>query len=163
MRMNIFRGARLVAMLSACLLACLGCASSKPKGLGSGSLAAVQIEGATSMQIARAVSDVFQEAGFVPVPVKESRGEIQMVFEREGSAMDAAVYGDWSFKKLWYRARVKIQLASAETHLVTCDAFRVYERGDKHFEEERRLSGLKRGGYQDLLAKARDRLNEPGE
>jgi hypothetical protein len=117
------------------------------------------VKGRTSLEIARAVSEVFQSAGYDPVPLPPGRGT-RLQFDRQGSLGATVIYGDWSSKDIWYRAKIKINSLDAETHLVTCDVFRVLHRGDPHFEEEHRLSSLKKGSYQKLLDEAKSRLGE---
>ena len=81
-----------------------------------------------------------------------------MVFEKVGSTGDTVIHGDWSMKKLWYRAKIEIESRGPDAYLVKCDAFRVFDHGESHFEEERKLSGIKRGIYQDLLDAAKAKL-----
>jgi hypothetical protein len=138
----------LVFALSACR---------SPEAARSDTLAAVEIKGHTTMEVARTISEVFQAAGFEAVPLRPNN-DLKMQFDKPGNTGDAVMYGDWSFKKVWYRARVTIKRPSENTHLVTCDAFRINEHGDPHFEEEHKLSALKRGPYQDLLDQVKARL-----
>ncbi len=141
--------------LALCLLT--GCKSTKAPGTDS--LAAIHVKGHTELEIARAVSEVFQAAGYQPTPLPPARGT-RMQFERQGSLGATVIYGDWSSKDVWYRAKIKINRLDTDpdTFVVTCDAFRVLHRGDPHFEEESRLSSLKKGSYQELLDKAKARL-----
>jgi len=129
-----------------------GCHSTKHPGTGS--LAAVEIKGHTPLEIARGVSQVFQEAGFVPTPLPRNR-DMKLQFEKLGSLGGTLVYGDWSSKDIYYRAKINIAVAEPKTYVVTCDAYRVLHRGDPHFEEEHKLSFLKQSGYQELLDKAK--------
>ena len=139
------------------LLLSTGCKSTKHPV--SDSMAAVEIKDRNTLDIARAISETFQKAGFTPVPVPTGR-DTRMVFERPGSTQDAVVYGDWSFGKLWYRAKLRLIPSGSDSHLITCDAYRVYNHGEAHFEEEKRLSRMKKGLYQDLLDEAKARLSQ---
>lgn len=141
------------------LVAC-GCKTSQ-EGPGSGSLAAVMVKAGEPLAVARAVSEVFQEAGYQPTPVPANRSrEMRMVFEKEGTAKDTLMYGGWSFESLWYRVKIRISPldAATKTYLVTCDVFRVHHRGDRHFEEEQRLKSAKRGSFRELLEQAKKRV-----
>lgn len=140
-----------------------GCNSTKAPGTDS--LAAIHVKGRTPLEIARVVSEVFQSSGYQPSVLPPSRG-FRMQFEKQGSLGATVIYGDWSSKDIWYRAKIKINRLETETgtepetYVVTCDAFRVLHRGDPHFEEEHRLTSLKSGPYQELLDKAKARLEK---
>ena len=145
------------AILLMTSLAMVGCKS--PEGPGSDSLAAVEISGRSFVEVARTTSEVFQEAGFQPAPLPPNQDrEKRLVFEKRGTAGDGWLYGDWSSSEIWYRAKVVFATHGADTYLIKCDAFRVLEKGSKHFEEEHKLSRAKRGAYQDLLNKVKAKL-----
>jgi hypothetical protein len=84
----------LVFALSACR---------SPRRRVSDTLAAVEIKGHTTMEVARTISEVFQAAGFEAVPLRPNN-DLKMQFDKPGNTGDAVMYGDWSFKKVWYRA-----------------------------------------------------------
>lgn len=153
--MRAYLGIVAVMVLAGGLTAC----SSTKQHPVSDSLAAVEIKGSTTLDIARAISETFQKAGFTPVPVSTGR-DTRMVFERAGSTKDAVVYGDWSFSKLWYRAKLRFASSGPDTQLITCDAYRVYNHGEPHFEEEVKLTRMKKGLYQDLLDEAKAKLGQ---
>ena len=136
----------------------LGCKTTQ--GPPTDSLAFVEIKGKTPLEIARAISDVFHEANYIPARPAANHKMILM-FEKEGNTGDMLMYGDWSGKKPWYRVKLNIKTLNAETQLIECDAYRVTEHGDPRFEEEKSLSRLKKGVYQDLLNRVRDRLSAP--
>src|SRR5947207_2599450 len=52
----------------------------------------------------------------------------QLVFEKEGTGMNTLVYGDWSSKKVWIRAKVFTQDSSAQV-LLACDGYVVVDHG----------------------------------
>jgi hypothetical protein len=146
----------LAGLLAAlCLTAC---SSTKAKAPVTDSLAAIEVKGRSLMEVARALSETFQEAGFNPVPVAPGR-DTRLVFERPGSTKDTVVYGDWSLTRLWYRAKLRITRTDPDTQLVTLDAFRVFSHGEAHFEEEKKLGKMSRGTYQEILEKAKVKLN----
>jgi hypothetical protein len=151
------------ALLAAALGLLCGCNSTKAPGTDS--LAAIHVKGRTPLEVARVLSEVFQSAGYQPTALPPSRG-FRLQFERQGSLGATVMYGDWSSKDVWYRAKIKINRletdtdTESDTYVVTCDAFRVLHRGDPHFEEEHRLTSMKSGPYQDLLDKAKARLEK---
>ena len=112
------------------------------------------------MEIARAISEVFHEANYIPARLAANH-KMMLMFEKEGNTGDMLVYGDWSSKKPWYRVKLNIKSLDPETQLVECDAYRVTEHGDPRFEEEKRLSRFKKGAYKDLLNRVKDRLSAP--
>jgi hypothetical protein len=124
-------------------------------------LAWVTVKGRTTLEAARVTSEVFQKAGFVAVPL-DSNTENKLVFEKEGGAGDLLLYGDWSGKKIWYRIKVNLVTLEHDTELIKCDAFRVTDRGDSHFEEERRLNHTKGGTCRELLQQVKAKLEAGG-
>lgn len=146
-----------VAVLLVCVLGLSGCKS--PEGPGSDSLAAVEIEGHSFLEVARTTSQVFQKAGFTPAPLPPSKEEQRkLVFERPGTGGDSLLYGDWSGGTIWYRAKVTFTEMGPDKQLVRCDAYRVLEKGSRHFEEEHKLSRMKAGAYQKLLDQVKTTL-----
>ena len=138
----------------------IGCKT--PEAAGD-NLAGVKVHGHSVLEVARAVSESFQGAGFAPVPLPETpMGENRMMFDKRGSTTDSAIWGDWSSGVYW-RAKIKLEPQTADTVLVTCNAYRVLEKGSKHFEEEHKLTSMKRAPYQKLLENARDSLNPPAK
>jgi len=147
----------LVAALLCCFLV-TGCKSTKPKtGPGADSLASTEVQGHTALEVARAVSETFKAAGYEAIPLPQN-DELRMQFEKPAGTGASILYSDWSFKEIWYRVRIKFIKTDAGSYVVTCNVWRVNERGSAHFEEEHRLSGMKRGPYQDLLDQAKAKL-----
>jgi len=146
----------LSGLLLSLLLSCWGCKSTKPEP-PTDSLAFVEIKGKTPLEIARAISDVFREANYLPArPVANHK--MMLMFEKEGTTGDFLMYGDWSSNKPWYRVKLNVKDLGPETQLVECDAFRVIGHGDPRFEEETKLSHFKRKPYQELLDQVKERL-----
>lgn len=142
------------------ILTFIGFACKSPHGPDTDSLAFVEIKGKTALEIARTISEVFREAHYAPARPAANH-KMMLMFEKEGTTGDMLFYGDWSSKKPWYRVKLNIKSLDAETQLVECDAYRVLEHGDPRFEEERQLSRLKKGHYQDLLNRVKERLSGP--
>jgi hypothetical protein len=100
---------------------------------------------------------VFREAGWDPLT---PAGD-QMVFERKGGAWNTAVYGDWIGGPVWLRAKVDLRPLDVRRFTLGCDVYRVIDRGDKFFEQEKKV---KYGGeeVQKLLEEIIARLaNSP--
>ncbi len=131
-----------------------GCRSLK--GPGHESLAAVVISGPTPLETARAVSEVFQKAGYTPVPIP-ANDNLRLVFEKPAGAMATVLYGDWDPHKVWFRVKVRIAGLDEGRQLVTCDLYRVTDHGDVHFEVERKISPVKKGPYRELLNRVKAR------
>ena len=150
----------LVAALLCCFLT-IGCKSTKPKtGPGASSLASIEIQGYTGLEIAHAVSETFKAAGFEAIPQPQN-DELRMQFEKRAGTAASILYSDWSLKEIWTRVRIKFIKTDERSFVVTCNAFRVNERGSAHFEEESRLTGISRGPYQELLDHAKAKLAAP--
>ena len=118
-------------------------------------MASVVVPGRTVLETAHAVSEVFQAAGYQPVP-QHRNNEFRLVFDIRGNGTDTVLYGDFSGEKVWYRAKVRLVTMGTDSVMVSCDGFRVLDHGDGHFESEHKLS--RRGRYQELLDKVRTRL-----
>jgi hypothetical protein len=138
-----------------------GCKSTPPGP--SASLAFIEIQGKTSLEIARTVSEVFKEANYVSVRPPANR-DMTFIFEKQGTTGDLLMYGDWSPNAPWYRVKLSIRTLDPQTELVECDVYRVVGHGDARFEEETKLSRFKKGTYQDLLNRVKERLtgSSPG-
>jgi len=143
-------------LLLSCIGLMCGCKTAPP-GPPTDSLAAVVIQEKTQIEIARTVSQVFQDAGYTPTPIP-ANNRMMLVFDKPGSTSANVVYGDWS-GGVWFRAKVDIRSFDATSQIIECDAYRVLGRGDTRFEEENRLSKLYKGAYQDLLNKVKATLN----
>jgi hypothetical protein len=146
-----------VALLSVSAGLWCGCRSANPVA-GNPSLAAVEIRGHSSMEVARAVSEVFREAGYVPLPLPANKN-MSLVFDKQGGTTDRVVYGNLVGSEVWYRIKINIETIESNTHIVSGDAFRVIDHGDARFEEETKLSALKSSTYQELLDRVKARLN----
>lgn len=132
-----------------------GCRS--PQGPNPESAASVAVAGHTALETAHTVSEIFQKAGYAPVPQAQN-SDFKLVFDKPGTGTDTVLYGDWAGKKVWYRAKVRLALSEGELVIVSCDAFRVLDHGDGHFESEHKLSHFKSSRYQELLDQVKARL-----
>src|SRR5262245_17407040 len=124
--MRLVRQLALPGFMLVSLIAISSCKS--PEGAAYGSLAAVEINGRSFLEVARATSEVFQSAGFEPVPQPPSNRERRLVFDRPGNTGDSVLWGDWSGGKIWYRAKINFVTTGNDHHIVRCDAYRVLEK-----------------------------------
>lgn len=138
------------------LCAWLGGGCRSVKGPGHESLAAVVISGPTPFDIARTVSEVFQKAGYKPVPIP-ANDDMRLVFEKPAGAMATLLYGDWTANKVWSRVKVRIDGLDGGGQLVTCNLYRVTDHGDANFEIEHKVSTVKKGPYRELLNRVKAR------
>jgi hypothetical protein len=133
-----------------------GCQSATAPG--SGNHASVSISGATGKTIRQAVASVFQHDGYTLV----SGSQEPMVFERPASSWDSAKWGGWGHGGIvMMRVKIRVEMITAGTHVVTCSAFYVTDSGDRVFEDEHRLMLLNRQPYQKLLEEASRQVQTP--
>src|SRR5262245_18602747 len=98
----------------------LGC-QSQP-GTSSGHLASVLITNQPVERVEQMTRAVFTAHDFQTARPKAG----QLIFEKEGTGMNTFVYGDWSDKKVWIRAKVSIKEFDAGEHvLLACDGYMV--------------------------------------
>ncbi len=152
---------RLVLAAAVVVSAWLGGGCRSPHGPGYESTAAVVFGGATPLEAARAVSDVFQSAGYKPLPVGETK-DTRLEFERPGSGMANFLYGDFAANSVWSRVKIRISELEDGKLLVACDVFRVRDHGDVRFEREKKISP-KKGRYRDLLEQVKTRAAPPAK
>src|SRR5882672_1290000 len=138
--------------VSLCGLAVAGCRSA---GKGQApQFAAVEIEGNTPGQIRDVATEVFRSHGFRVAQA----GLARMVFEKEGTGMDNAAYGDWMGGKVWIRVKASIIAVSDRNFRLECNAYTVQDKGVAGLEQEIKLSKFRRGRYQKLLDEVASRL-----
>ena len=117
-------------------------------------LASVLIESRGADQIQLVTMAVFREAGWRAI----SPAGDQMVFERKASSLDTVFYGDWLGGVVWLRAKVELRVLDMRRIILAGDVYRVIDKGNRHFEEEKKV---KKGGgdeLQKLLDQAAARL-----
>jgi len=129
-----------------------GCKSSG--ATGSKRLASVIIENRSREEIDTTVRAVFEEDNYLGI----RQAPDAFMFEKKGTSMNKVVYGDWSDKPVWIRVKLGIHDLKKGQTLVDCDVYMVQDRGDAVFEEQHKLSWLKRGPYQKLLDQIKERL-----
>jgi hypothetical protein len=142
------------ALLMACLWLGGGCRS--VVGPGHESLASVVVSGPTALETARAVSEVFRQAGYKPLPLPDNK-DMRLEFDKPAGAMANVLYGGWNPDNVWLRVKVRIAGLDEGGQLVTCDLYRVTDYGDTHFEAERKISPANKDLYRDLLNQVKAR------
>ena len=145
-----------IVLLAVCGWSGWGCRTAQ--GPESGSLASVEIKGQSLLEVAQATSEVFRAAGYTTIP-SSSKYETKLIFEKVGTKGDVLLYSGWHGTEVWYRAKITFINLAPETQLIKCDGYRVLDRNDLHFEQEKKLSWSKKGAFQDLLDQVKARLN----
>ncbi len=149
------------ACVCVCAWLCGGCHT--PKVPGHDSVAVAVVSGPTPLETARAVSEVFQQAGYKPVPTPANKDtDLCLIFEKPGGAMATVLYGDWHANKVWLRVKVRVAALGQGQELVTCDVFRVSDHGDATFETEHKLSHARKEPYRELLNRVKARAEAGG-
>ena len=132
-----------------------GCRLGKPEG---SSFASVEIAGKTPDEICKTTGAVFQEDGYQV----SSLTPANMVFQKQGTHGQSLAYG--GVVDTYYGAstvvRVRAQLVDlgARGYRLQAQAYMVRNANDSFFEDESRLTNIRRMPYQNLLDKVADRL-----
>ena len=119
--------------------------------------AVVTVKGHEPATIRRTVSEVFAEKGYV-----ENSRRGSWFYERGTSAVGQLLHGGW-FNEDGVRERAKLRLIplAEDTYRIECEAVMVRDAGDSFFEEETRMTSLKRGPYKKILKEVEKRLAHP--
>src|SRR5437879_5435894 len=133
-------------LCACCLLGLLGCQSTNKSA--SSSFASIEIRNKNPIQIREAALAVFHDHGY-KAPVATLA---KMVFEKEGTSMDNAAYGNWmGGTPVWIRVKVKVLPVAENVYGLECLAFYVRDKGRAAFEEEVKMINLRGRPYQKLL------------
>jgi len=144
-----------LALLLLLAAAVTGCRLGKPEG---SSFASVEIVGKTSDEICKTTAAVFQEDGYQVSALTAAN----MVFQKQGSHGQSLAYG--GVVDTYYGGttvvRVRAQLVDlgAKGYRLQCQAYMVRNAEDSFFEDESRLTNIRRMPYQSLLDKVAERL-----
>ena len=144
--------AHLLWLVPVLALLALGCRS--PHSQISDSMAAVMVENRPREVIVAATRNVFREHAYQTL----RDGPDEYVFEKPGTAMNTAVYGDLSGEQVWVRVKVNVQELNPNQTLVECDAYIIRGHSNSFFEEEQKLPKFSGGPYQELLDQIKGRL-----
>jgi hypothetical protein len=137
-----------------------GCQTGQP---GSASFASVTIQNHSLAEIQQAASQVFREHGYRAAVT----GPNEMLFEREGTRGQDLAYN--GLVNTHYGEKTKVRLRSELIDLgnnswrLQGQAYIVRNAGDPFFEEETRLSHMRRGPYQEMLNLVAKRLDKVDE
>lgn len=152
------------------LLLVSGCASSKDADEGAaeprpalseqnakiarGSLAAVEINGASEAAVTETVESVFTQAGF---RINARRPE-EIVFDRSADRRESRAYGNWMGTEVRIRMNVEIIPQNSGRYLVICRSFVACDAGTMG-EDEQPLARRRVRDYEPLLYEVANRLN----
>ena len=143
----------LTVLLAACLAAvaatgCRSAATQEPLRFAS-----VVIHGQPHERVRDTTALVFLEHGYRVA----KNGWADLVFEREGSAMNNIAYGTLMAGHVWVRVKASIVDGLPGTCRLDCEAFVLRNRGEA-LEEETRITKLHNRQYQDILNEVAKRL-----
>jgi len=137
----------LLLLLASVLMFVSGCQSTSGSK-GKRGFASVTIPNRTPEDVVRATVAVFRADGYRDVIATPG----DMVFEKTGTGWNQAAYGGWvDAKPVMVRVRAGVDAQPDGASRLWCDAYMVADPGDAHFEEEHKLTRVRRGPYQDLL------------
>jgi hypothetical protein len=137
------------------LLICCGSWGCRSTQEGSPSaFASVIIKERPLTEIRDVTCKVFEKHGYMNVTAGK---KLDFIFEKEGTKMNTLTYGGW-MGKIWVRVKVYVEPEAGDAYLLRCDAYMVADHGDPFVEEEHKLTRMKRGTYQDLMAEIKATL-----
>jgi len=136
----------LTVLLAACLaaVAATGCRSAATQDPLR--FASVVIQGQPHERVRDTTALVFLEHGYRVA----KNGWADLVFEREGSAMNNIAYGTLMTGKVWIRVKASIVDGLPGTCRLDCEAFVLRNRGEA-LEEETRITKIHNHQYQEIL------------
>lgn len=131
------------------------CASKQPDLIKTDdSLAAVEIRNATESDIRHAVIETFLVNGYS----KES--SYGLTFIKKGNIVRQMEYASYMGGAARMRVKVRIDPISASSHLVKINAYTMTHQGSGFGDEEKKVRGLRKGHYKNLLQEVRTRLQQ---
>ena len=130
-----------------------GCQS--PANKDKRGFASVVIPKRSPEEVVRATVAVFRDDGYRDVLATPD----DMIFEKTGTGWNQAAYGGWTdAKPVTVRVRAGVESQPDGSQRLWCDAFMVGDAGHSLFEEEHKLTSVRRGPYRDLLEKVAAKL-----
>lgn len=139
--------ANCAALLACCVTLFAGC-QSPSGGKGKRGFASVAIPNRSPEEVVRATVAVFRADGYRDVLASPD----DMIFEKTGTGWNQAAYGGWTdAKPVTVRVRAGVDAQADGTSRLWCEAYMVGDAGHSLFEEEHKLTSVRRGPYQDLL------------
>ncbi len=141
--------------LSFLALALSSCASKRPNLIKTDdSLAAVEIYNATEADIRHAVIETFLVNGYR----KES--SYGLTFIKKGNIIRQIEYASYMGGAARMRVNVRIDPISASSHLVKINAYAMTHQGSRFGDEQKKVRGLRKGHYKNLLQEVSTRLQQ---
>jgi hypothetical protein len=135
--------------LALCLIGC-----QSPSG-GKRRFASVTISNHSAANVVRTTVEVFRADGYHDLVATPE----DMVFEKTGTAWNNVAYGGWTDSKpVTVRVRAGVEPQPNGDQRLWCEAYMVGDAGDALFEEQHKLTTVRRGPYQALLNQVADRL-----
>lgn len=119
-----------------------------------GSLAAVEINGASAAAISETVESVFTEAGFRIITRKPE----EIVFDRSSTRGESLAYGNWMGTEVRTRMKVEIIPQNSGRFLLVCRSFIVRDAGTMG-EDEQPLARRRVRDCEPLIYEVANRLN----
>jgi hypothetical protein len=141
-----------VALLAICAGG-WGCSSSDPKS--GKAFASVTITQHSKAEIEKETERVLKKHSFAKVATLPGA---DMVFEREASWWETFTYGGW-LGKVWVRVLVYVDAPEPGTWWLGCQAFMVQDKEDGLVEDDLKLSGMRRGAYQEMMDEVKASLS----
>jgi|WetSurMetagenome_2_1015567.scaffolds.fasta_scaffold248168_2 hypothetical protein len=136
-----------------CCLILVGCKSPPPTE--SSWLASVIIPEKTDPQIRMVALSIFEKEGYKAQIVTAK----EIVLEKPGGTMNNLLYGDLT-SGVWIRVKLRVRQHGPDGQILECNAYRVSNKGDRVFEEERLYR--RSGSFQKLLDKVKAELQRAG-
>jgi hypothetical protein len=141
-------------LLVPALICLAGVSCSSTSGSAPKKFATITLAEPDAESIRQTVDAVFQEAGYFDTSNRD-----RWSYDRRSSSMEQFVHGGW-FDEEQVRVRVKLHLAARADgrHQLEAVAVTVRDAGEAFFEEENRMTRLRREPYQKLLNEVARRL-----
>ncbi len=118
------------------------------------SLAAVEIRNSTETDIRYAVIETFLTNGY------QRESHYGLTFIKKGNILRQVEYASYMGGAARMRVKVRIDPISASSHLVKINAYTMTNQGSRFGDQERKVRGLRKGHYKNLLQEVSDRLQQ---
>ncbi|NOX99580.1 MAG: hypothetical protein GXP30_07615 [Verrucomicrobia bacterium] len=143
-----------LAITATCLLcmSATSCASRDGFVDTKNSLAALEIQNSTDMDIRQAVIETFLTNGY------QRESAYGLIFVKKGDILRQIEYASYMGGAATMRVRVSIDPISASSHLVKVSAYTVTHQSSSFGDKEKKVRGLRKGHYRSLLREVNERL-----
>ncbi len=116
------------------------------------SLAALEIYNSTDADIRQSVIETFLTNGY------QRESTYGLIFVKKGNILRQIEYASYMGGAATMRVKVSIDPISASSHLVKVSAYTVTHQSSTFGDKERKVRGLRKGHYRDLLREVNERL-----